>query len=424
MADKRTTPEASETAPQATPQDAAQGSRRKKRAAPTIDLTATEMPSPEPASPSQPDPSPAAGQEPPPELAKDAPPVTGGTVRGGAFGLATLAAGIAGAAAIMLVMLALWLTGLLPVRYQTATNAQAPADTKAVDALTHRVSRIEDAIKKLPTGDTGVTERLTAAENAMKALGIALTALNRRSDDITANTSQARERADAAAKAVAELQASMNASGVTGTSGADIDILKERIAALERETQAARADLTKIASKSSGTDNAARLALSAAVMRDAVLSGAPFADVFAAVKQLGGEDKTLAPLASFAASGVPTAQTLAQELRAQLPAILKISGAQAPEGGFLDRLAANAAQLVRIRPINAPPGDDPSAVLARLEIDAAKADIAAALANLGKLPDAARAPAQAWIERAKARQAALAAARQYAADAARALGPK
>ena len=70
------------------------------------------------------------------------------------------------------------------------------------------------------------------------------------------------------------------------------------------------------------------------------------------------------------------------------------------------------------------PATMPSAVLARIEVDAAKADIDGALADLGKLPEAARAPAQGWIAKAKARQAALAAARQFAADTARALGPK
>ena len=130
------------------------------------------------------------------------------------------------------------------------------------------------------------------------------------------------------------------------------------------------------------------------------------------------------PLAPFAAPGVPTPAVLAQELRALLPAMLNISGAQAPEGGFLERLQANAGKLVRVRPVDAPPGDDASAVLARIEIDAAKADIAAALADLGKLADATRAPAQAWFAKAQARQAALAAARQYAADTARALGPR
>jgi hypothetical protein len=43
MADKRTTPQTPEGAQQAAPQ----APRRKKRAAPTIDLTATEMPPPE-----------------------------------------------------------------------------------------------------------------------------------------------------------------------------------------------------------------------------------------------------------------------------------------------------------------------------------------------------------------------------------------
>jgi hypothetical protein len=78
---------------------------------------------------------------------------------------------------------------------------------------------------------------------------------------------------------------------------------------------------------------------------------------------------------------------------------------------------------VRIRPVDAPPGDDASSVLARIEIDAAKADIPAALTDLGQLTDAARAPAQVWTAKAKLRQAALAAALRYAADTARALGP-
>ena len=54
-----------------------------------------------------------------------------------------------------------------------------------------------------------------------------------------------------------------------------------------------------------------------------------------------------------------------------------------------------------MRPVNAPQGDEPSAVLARLEVDAANADIAAALADLAKLPDKVRAPAAAWIEKAQ-----------------------
>ncbi|HEY1310549.1 MAG TPA: hypothetical protein VGF02_06310 [Pseudolabrys sp.] len=397
MAEKRTTPEA----PQNAQEDASPGARRNKRAAPTIDLTATELP--------------------PPQAAPESKAAEAATrPRGVPINVATFAAGAAGAVVMALVLGGLWLTGFVPVRYVTTTSA---IDSTSLDALTRRVSKIEDAIAKLPAGDAGMAERLTAADNALKALGIALTALNRRTDDAAANASQARERADTAAKAVAELQASVQdaaKNNASGLSPAELDGLQKRLAALEQSTKAARDDIAKTAT----ADSAARLALSAAALRDAVLSGAPFTAELAQAKSLGADDKDLAPLAPFAASGVPTAQSLAQELRALLPSMLKISGAQAPQGGFLERLEANAGKLVRIRPVDAPPGDDAAAVLARLEIDAAKADLAAALADLGKLADATRAPAQAWIAKANARQAALAAARQYAADAVRSLGTK
>jgi len=416
MADKRTTPETPAGAQPDAPQDAATGPRRKKRAAPTIDLTATEMPSPphEAAPPPRSDPPPAPAQEPPAEARS-----------GGPISLATLAAGVAGAATVALVLAALWLAGLLPVRTVTSTDtgAQVSVDTKAIDALNLRVSKIEGTISKLPAGDAGVAERLAAADSAMKSLGIALTALNRRSDDTATTAAQARERADAATKAVTDLRASVQDAAKNSSAGispAELDALQKRMAALEQSAKSARDDIAK----ASSADIAARLVLSAAALRDAVASGAPFAAELAQAKSLGADDKTLAALAPFATAGVPTAPALAQELRALLPAMLKISGAQAPQGGFLERLQANAGRLVRIRPVDAPPGDDASAVLARLEIDAAKADIAAALADLGKLADVTRAPAQGWIERAKARQAALAAARQYAADTARALGPR
>ncbi len=437
MADKRTTPDA----PPGAQHDAPRGPRRKKRAAPTIDLTATEMPPPSgPSSAPAPEPPPAPAPEPPSALASDASADTAGPWHSGTIGAAMLG-GVAGGALVTLVLVVLWLSGLVPARYAASTDTSAqvaalaaqvrdlknrPAaapDTTSIDALTQRVSKIETALSKLPVGDTGMTERLAAADSAMKSLGIALTTLNRRSDDIAATASQARERADAAAKAVTDLQASVQdvaKSNAAGISPAELDALQKRIAALEQSAKAARAEIAK----ASAADLVARLALSAAGLRNAVLSGAPFTAELAQAKSLGADDKALAPLAPFAATGVPTVQALAHELRALLPAMLKISGAQAPQGGFLERLQANAGKLVRIRPLDAPPGDDASAVLARLEIDAAKADIAGALADLGKLAEATRAPARAWIETAKARQAALAAAQQFAADTARALGPK
>ena len=101
--------------------------------------------------------------------------------------------------------------------------------------------------------------------------------------------------------------------------------------------------------------------------------------------------------------------------------MLKAAAPQANEGSILERLQANAEKLVRIRPVDAPAGDDPTALLARIEFKAARADIAGALADIGKLPTDARVRAQAWIAKVEARDKSFAASRRFHADAIAAL---
>jgi hypothetical protein len=413
MADKRATPEA----PQQPPQDAEPA--RGKREAPTIDLTAAEVPPP-----GEPE-SAAAGAAPKPASTS--------------MRRLGIAAGV-GALLVVLIAAGLWRTGFLPVtvsgsgdlkekvaalekqvsELESRPQSQASGN---LEALTHRVDKIEATLAKLPAGNTDLTDKLAAADNAMKSLGLALTALSHRTDDAAANAADARKAADAAAKAAADLQTSMAtaaASGAASTPGADVEALQKRVASLETQAKAAR----EAAVNNGGTDNAARLALSASVLRSAVVVGAPYADELAAVKQLGGDGTALAALAPFAAVGTPTTPALARELSVLVPQMQKIAGSAPPSADFLAKLQANAARLVRIQPAKAPQGDDTSAVLARLEVDAANADVAAMLADLAKLSEKLRAPAASWTEKAKARQAAVEAVTQYAAATARALRPQ
>jgi len=402
MADKRATSETPEKAQE----DATPGARRKKGVPPTIDLTVTEMPAGA-AGPQQSEPPPTASepppaaQEPPSTPAQKAPPATSGS-------LSRYIAGAAGAVTMTVILFGLWLTDLLPVRYEATPGStqQLAADSKAIDAFSQRVSKIEESISKMQASG----ERLTAAENTLKS----------QSDAAVANAAQGRARADEAMTAVNDLRASIDAtkSSSGGISATDFDTLQQRIAALEQSTKAAREEIAK----TSSGDSAARQALSAAALRDAVVSGAPFAAELAQAKSLGAIDKEISVLEPFAATGIPSPAALAQELHNLLPAMVNLAGAQAPQGGFLERLQVNAGKLVRIRPVDAPPSDDPLAVLSRIENDVAKSDVAAALADLGKLPNPIRAPAQGWISKAQAREGALKAARQYAAAAARAIG--
>ena len=119
---------------------------------------------------------------------------------------------------------------------------------------------------------------------------------------------------------------------------------------------------------------------------------------------------------------MPGNAALGQELAALVRPMLRAADEPPRDGGFLDRLQANAEKLVRIRPVGEEPrGDDRGAILARVEQRAAQGNIAGALAELAKLPADARAPLQAWIAKAEARNKALDASRRLAADAVAAL---
>ena len=445
--------------------DETAGTSRRKTTAPTIDLKATEV---KPDAKAGPGGAPARDkppvQEPPGNIppaqeppAKD-PPVkeppkpkpqpaepqrSSPLAAPSSSGMAgtAIAAGVVGALVMSLVGAGLWFAGIVTLndgasnaqvaalekQVQELQNRAAPAaanDNKSVAAIDARVAKMENTLKNLPAGDgSALSERVSAADNAMKSLGVALTALNHRNEEIAGKAAQAQQRADAAEKAVSDLRASVQDVSKTanaGASSAELEPLQKRIDALEQQARTAQTQISKAAA----SDKSARLALSAAALRESVTRGAPFGAELAQAKSLGADDQVLSALTPFAATGVPGEKQLSQELRALLPALQKAAGSPAAAGGFIERLQANAEHLVRIRPVDAPPGDDPSAVLARIEVDAAHDNIAAALADLAKLPEKMRAPAQGWIAKAQNRQAALAGARQFAASSALALGPE
>ena len=292
-------------------------------------------------------------------------------------------------------------------------------NAKALDELTARVAKLEagGSATRPPAADPALANRMAALEGALKSIEEKIGVVARRTDDIDLVARDAREKAAASAAAIAELTQSM----ARLSSVSDLDASVNRIAALERLTAAIQAELAKRGVGETG-DRPVRLAVTASALNTAVERGDAFAAELAAAKQLAGDISVLAPLDPFAATGLPSATALGRELVALANALAQTSGAPPREGGFLDRLQANAERLVRIRPLDEPPGDDPAAVLTRIEQRAAQADLAGALAELAKLPAPARAPAQAWTAKAQARLAAVAASRRFAADAFAALG--
>lgn len=369
-----------------------------RRRPPTIDLTATEVEAERAAGAGEASEPPSAGTPPSPDRVRP--------YAIGAFG---------GAILVMLIIGGLWWTGLLLPREAAApAPVVANTDSKALDALSARLAKVESALAA-PRDDPALAARLAAAEGGTKSIADSLAALNRRLDTIEGAARDARNRADEASAAADAVRR----AGQNNVQRSDIDGLVTRIAALERSVKAMSDELAKRVSASG--DSGARLVVAAEALRTAVERGDPYAPALAAVKALGADQKALSALAPFAASGVPSAASLAQELSVLMPAIRQASGMTPNEGGFLDRLQANAQKLVRVTPIDAPAGDDPGAVIARIEVDASRADIDAAITEIAKLPANPRGAAAPWVEKAQARDAAIAAGRRIASDALAAL---
>jgi hypothetical protein len=313
-----------------------------------------------------------------------------------------------------------------------ARQGAAPSDTPASASggdISARLDKIERTIQaqhqEPATISPALGDRLTAAETQTKSLAGQLAALNHRLDDIAAASQSAAKQAGeaaAAADAAKEDAAKDTAKGVDrdAVQRSDIEALASRIAALESTVKTLSDNAGH--QTSAGIDPVARLIVATAALRAAVERGVPYQAELAAVQALGVEQSALTPLEPFAASGVPSAGSLSRELAALTPALERATQPAPGEATFLGRLEANAQKLVRITPVDAPASHDPSTVIGRIALDAARADIAAALTDIAELPESAKPLAADWIAKAQARDAAIAASRRIAADALAALG--
>jgi hypothetical protein len=315
-------------------------------------------------------------------------------------------AGIAGVAGALIVALLFWLFGALSggrdasadlsprlaaiekqLNELAARPAPAQVDPRTVEDMAARLAKLESAqaAPRAPVTDPVVLGRINAAESETKSLADNAAALSRRAEAADAAVRDTNSRIEKLTAALAEVQTTARAAAA-------------------------------------GSDRASRLAVAASALRNAVEHGDPFTAELAIVKPLAPDANAIALLEPFAASGVPGNVALGQELVTIVRPLLRASDQAPADAGFLDRLQANAQKLVRVRPVDEEPrGDDRVAILFRAEQRASQGNVAAAMTELAKLPADARAPMQAWIAMAEARNKALDAGRRLAGDAVAAL---
>lgn len=376
-------------------------SDRPKRPPPTIELEATDVstePQPtvdaaasEPASEPQPAPAPATAPR----------PVSPWIV-----------APVSGAVAAALVIGVGWMLGWPPI--QPVTVPPAPQiNAAAIDGLTARIAGLESKTSKpaAPVADPAAAARSEALEKSVASLSTELAAIRGQSEKLQS--------------AIADVKAAPRGDGVA--SSPDLSAVEGRIAGIESQLQAQRAEIAQQGSRigeankgdsKPADDLALRRVVAGALLDVLVRTGDPYPTALAAAKALAPQPDVLKPLDQFADKGVPNANRLSTELLALVPKLLP-AAQQDPAttgSGIVEKLQAGAAKLVKIERTDTA-GKDRGAVVARITAAALRNDSSEARRELKTLEPADRAAAQGWLERADARDAALAASRQFAADA-------
>ena len=305
-----------------------------------------------------------------------------------------------GAVAAALVIGVGWMLGWPPVQPPSAE----PQFSTVVDGLNARIAGLETRFETR----LGKTDTTTAAlDKALASARADLASLRTQADKTMAAVNDAKG-SDAKTSDV-------KTAPRDGAGAVDIAALTARIDQIERASRSQSAALAQdnrtIADAKPADDTPLRRVIAAALLDVAVRHGDAYAAALATAKSLAPNPDALKPLDHFASSGVPNPAVLTRDLLTIVPKLAPPPVDVTTGNSFIDRL--QSAKLVRIERTDGA-GTDRGAVVARITAAALRNDFTEARRELAALPPADRAAAQAWLDKADRRDAALAASRQFA----------
>ncbi len=317
-------------------------------------------------------------------------PRRGSAIAGGAIG-GLLALAIAGAGQ--------WL-GVVPV------PRQAPADT----VTQGQFAELRARVNALGTPPAPVD---TSALETIPVIGANLEAVSTRVADLESRIANGTGAGNAAAlealaARIAKLESAPPSSAGSAASGAEIQSLRQDLAALAAKIAdaGARADAAsdkanameeKMATLGSTADIATPIA--AAALKSAVDRGGPFTAELETYAGVTGDTQTVEKLRALAGAGVPTVAALQADFGEAANAMLDAMYQPDASAGIVDRLMNSARGLVRARPVGEVEGDTAQAIVARMEARLGEGNLEAALAEYGKLPEPAKVAGAAFAAR-------------------------
>jgi hypothetical protein len=290
-----------------------------------------------------------------------------------------------------------------------AVAAAANRESAAIAALEKRISALESSAGAPAPGAADLEKRVAALEAASAGNNAASDATQRleaQAKDLRADLDAEKSQLPDLSARVAKLESDASKPN-TNVSGADLAALGARVDKVEAALAALKTEARAAAEKPAAEENAADIAIIAAVAEEKLRSGAGFGPELASLQRLGVDAAALTPLEAVV-NGAPTNSALAASFSAVAPHVLA-AAAPAETGSVTDRFLAHLHDLVKVRELNETAGEDPQALVSQVEAMSRRGDIAGALVAFDKLPEAARKAAGDWPTLARARQTADAA---------------
>lgn len=272
---------------------------------------------------------------------------------------------------------------------------QSAEQTSAFEAQQARIADLEARIAELPAVDANAIEATSAAVGDLQAqISSVSDAVNVIETRLTALEERPAGQGGVSAGAIAGYEAQM------AEMRALLDAQKGEIAGMIEQAQGAEA---------SAEETARQTMARAAVTRILVAldSGSSFED---ALSDLNANSDIVVPevLAQTASGGVPTLGALAEQYPDAARAALAAARSEEQGGG----LGSFFAKQLGARSVAPREGNDPDAILSRMEAAVIDGRVSDALADMDALPDTAKAQLSEWAAQANLR---LTAAREVEA---------
>ena len=295
---------------------------------------------------------------------------------------------------------------------------EGPTPTENATLITEQQSRLAalgEEVDMVAARDIEAPAKAAVAP-VEAALTDGLSQLNARLDQLT-------DRIDVLSERVETIALRPTATGINADEfddalqefrdqlNAAIATADEAIVSAQDQISEAQAEAQRISSEAFSKEQAATARAAWSQIQTALESGAPYADSVSVVEELTGETLPAA-LKSGAANGVPTLAELQQAFpdaaRDALNASIRADTGQ--DAG--DRLWSFIRVQSGARSLTPREGNDPDAVLSRIEEALRTGNLTQALAEAETLPETGRNALSGWEEQARTRVAALDAAQE------------